>query len=440
MLNLSVLILAAGKGERMRSDLPKVLHPLGGRPLLSYSIETAKSLKPKKLVVLAGHKAADVQRRFSDKSIRWAFQRKQLGTAHAVLCGLEALRSSEGPVLILSGDVPLIRPETLQEMKKIFLENQALIVLLTTEMRNPSGYGRIVRGEGGEVEKIVEERDADEREKKIREVNAGIYLVSPRDLLKPLRQVKKNVVKGEYYLTDLIGTLQREGKRILSLKVSDEEEVMGVNSQSDLAKADQILQRRIREKWMEKGVTLIEPGTIRIERDVEMEGGVLLHPGVMVTGRSRVRRGAEILPYSVIEESVVGEGARIGPFAHLRPGSVVGPGAHVGNFVELKKTRLEKGAKANHLAYLGDAVVGAGANVGAGTITCNYDGFKKHRTVIGPGAFIGSDTQLVAPVRVGKGAYVGSGTTVTKNVPSGALAVSRVEQKNILNWRRRKKG
>lgn len=434
-----VLILAAGKGERMRSELPKVLHPLGGRPLLSYSLEIARSLRPKKTVVLVGHKADQVKSQFDrNGGLLWALQREQRGTGHGVLCGLEALREKKGSLFILYGDVPLLRVETLREMENLLTKEKAALAFLTTRLENPTGYGRVLRGEYGQILRIVEEKEATPGEAKVTEVNSGIYLARIEEILEPLRRVKKSLIKGEYYLTDLVEALLKEGKKVVSLDVEDPFEVMGINSQEELSRMDGILQARIRRKWMDRGVTLVDPESIRIEADVELASGVILHPGVILRGPTTVGEGTEILPYSVVEESAIGSGARIGPFAHLRPGSIVEDRAHVGNFVELKKTRLGRGAKANHLAYLGDAEIGAGANIGAGTITCNYDGRGKYKTIIGEGAFIGSDTQLVAPVRVGKGAYVGSGTTVTKDVPAGSLALSRVEQKNILNWKQKK--
>ncbi len=437
-----VLILAAGKGERMRSDLPKVLHPLGGRPLLSYCLETAKSLKPSKIVVLTGHGSDRVRKRFASEKAVWALQAKQLGTAHAVLCGLTALKEKSGLLYILYGDVPLLKPATLRRMREVRHKEDASLVLLTARLENPKGYGRIVRETNGEIARIVEEKEAEDWEKEIGEINTGIYLARIEDIRAPLQRVKKSIVKGEYYLTDLIEELLAQGKKVATLELKDAEDAaegLGINNRAELAHADRILQGRIRRGWMESGVTMVFPETIRIDASARLEPDVVLHPGVVIEGASRLRRGAEILPYSVIEESDVGAGARIGPFAHLRPGSKIGPGAHVGNFVELKKTALGPGAKANHLAYLGDATIGARANVGAGTITCNYDGFHKYPTVIGEEAFIGSDTQLVAPVKVGKRAWVGAGTTVTQDVPDGALAVSRQKQQNIPGYDSKKR-
>ncbi|HSA59683.1 MAG TPA: bifunctional UDP-N-acetylglucosamine diphosphorylase/glucosamine-1-phosphate N-acetyltransferase GlmU [bacterium] len=427
---IAVLILAAGKGERMRSDLPKVLHPLGGRPLLAYGLETAKALKPSKIVVLTGHAGDRVRKAFAGEKVTWAVQPRQIGTAHAVLCGLEALKG-RGPLFILYGDIPLLRPETLQRMRTAFSEEDASLAILTARLENPKGYGRIVREGNGEITRIVEEKEAEDWEREIREVNTGIYLARIEDVRGPLQKVRKSIVKGEYYLTDLVEELIAEGKRVVTVGAEDEDEVRGVNTRAELARADAALQDRIRLRWMEAGVTMIAPETIRIDARARLEPDSVLHPGVVIEGSSKVARGAEILPYSVIEESEIGAGARVGPFAHVRPGSKIGPGAHVGNFVELKKTSLGGGAKANHLAYLGDTSVGARANVGAGTITCNYDGFHKYPTVIGEEAFIGSDTQLVAPVKVGRRAWVGAGTTVTQDVPDGALAVSRLKQQNI---------
>jgi bifunctional UDP-N-acetylglucosamine pyrophosphorylase/glucosamine-1-phosphate N-acetyltransferase len=427
---IAVLILAAGKGERMRSDLPKVLHPLGGRPLLAYGLETANALKPFKIVVLTGHGGDRVRKAFAGEKVTWAVQPKQIGTAHAVLCGLEALKG-RGPLFILYGDIPLLRPETLKRMRTAFSEEDASLAILTARLENPKGYGRIVREGNGEIARIVEEKEAEAWEREIREINTGIYLARIEDVRGPLQRVKKSIVKGEYYLTDLVAELIAEGKRVVTVGAEDEDEVRGVNTRAELARADAVLQDRIRLRWMEAGVTMIAPGTIRIDARARLEPDSVLHPGVVIEGSSKVARGAEILPYSVIEESEIGAGARVGPFAHVRPGSKIGPGAHVGNFVELKKTSLGPGAKANHLAYLGDTSVGSRANVGAGTITCNYDGFHKYPTVIGEEAFIGSDTQLVAPVKVGRRAWVGAGTTVTEDVPDGALAVSRLKQQNI---------
>ncbi len=438
MSPLAILVLAAGKGERMKSGLPKVLHAIGGRPLLGRVLRTAFSLKPRKTVVLVGHQADQVKTSLGDVPVIWALQREQLGTAHAVLCGLEALGHFHGDLMVLYGDVPLLKKETLQCLRKCLDKNKAALAFLTTRFKDPTGYGRVIRDAAGRLVKIVEEKEASLEQKKIREVNCGIYLMKLKEVRAALQRVRKSIVKGEYYLTDLVEELLADRKIVIAVPVEHSEETLGVNNRIDLARADAILQKRIRQRWLEAGVTMNHPESIRIEEDVLLDSDVVLHPGVVLTGQTRIGSGTEILPYSVIEDSRVGQGARIGPMAHLRPASVVEDGAHVGNFVELKKARLGRKAKANHLSYLGDAVIGAGANVGAGTITCNYDGKNKFRTVIGEGAFIGSDTQLVAPVSVGRHAYVASGTTVTKDVPAEALAISRVDQKNIRGWVRKR--
>ncbi len=437
-MDLAVIILAAGKGERMQSELPKVLHSLLGEPLLAHVLNTARVLKPKKQVVVVGYKAQEVKATFAEeKNILWVLQPKQLGTAHAVLCTSAELKRFRGKVLILYGDVPLLKSSTLQLLLSTAWEKKADLVLATTQLENPNGYGRIVRNARGEIARIVEEKEATPGEKVIKEINPGIYLLDA-SLLDILKKIQKSAAKKEYYLTDLVSESLRAGKSVATCFLKDSREVLGVNTKSQLAQATAILRSRIQQEWLEKGVVMIAPESTWIDAQVQIGSDVVLHPGVILQGKTRIKQGAEILAYSVIEDCEVGEGARVGPFAHLRPGSVVGRGAHVGNFVELKKTILGEGAKANHLAYLGDAIIGDRANIGAGTITCNYDGLEKHKTFVGEEAFIGSDSQLVAPVKIGKKAYVGSGTTVTKDVPAGALAISRVEQHHILNWRKKK--
>ncbi|QQR80911.1 MAG: bifunctional UDP-N-acetylglucosamine diphosphorylase/glucosamine-1-phosphate N-acetyltransferase GlmU [Deltaproteobacteria bacterium] len=439
MKKLAVIILAAGKGERMVSDRPKVLHHILGKSLLGHVVSAAQTLHPEKIIVVVGHKSDDVKKAFEkEASIEWVFQEQQLGTAHAVLCAKQSLKDFEGEVLILYGDAPLLRAETLKEMREVSEKSHADLLLATAHFQQPSGYGRILRNHHGKIQEIVEEKEASSDEKKIQEVNPGIYLLDAQ-ILHFLDKIEKSIAKGEYYLTDIVVEALKQKKVVETYLVPHEDEVKGINNKSQLAEATQILQKRINEAWMAKGVTMVSPETTFIESSVILEVDVIVHPGVVITGNSKVGKGSEILAYSVIEESIVGNGTRIGPFAHLRPASVVGDEAHVGNFVELKKTTLGKGSKANHLAYLGDAVIGEKANIGAGTITCNYDGEKKFQTIIEDGAFIGSDTQLVAPVKVGKKAYVGSGTTVTKDVPDGALALSRIEQKNIPNWKKKGK-
>ncbi|MBI2083766.1 MAG: bifunctional UDP-N-acetylglucosamine diphosphorylase/glucosamine-1-phosphate N-acetyltransferase GlmU [Deltaproteobacteria bacterium] len=439
MISPVVLILAAGEGKRMNSSLPKVLHSLAGKPMLSHLLTTVKQLKPKKTIVVFGHQAKKVKETFRDSKVTWVLQKKQKGTADAVLSASRVLLGSKGPLFILYGDVPLLRIETLRQMQRSFYQEKATLTFLTTFVKNPTSYGRIIRNTAGEVIRIVEEKDATAEEKKVCEVNSGLYLVDCQEVLKGVREIEKSLVTGEYYLTDLIEQFLRKGKKVVSVVADDSQECLGINSRLELARAESQLRRRINESWMARGVTMRNPDSISIDADVMLERDVQIHQGVVVTGKSRIHKGAEILPYSVIEESEIKSFARIGPFAHLRPGSVVGEGGHVGNFVELKKARLMKGVKANHLSYLGDTVIGEGTNVGAGTITCNYDGFKKHKTVIGKNVFIGSDVQFVAPVKVENGAWIAAGTTVTKKVPRDSLAITRVEQKNINGWVKRRK-
>ncbi|MBI3541152.1 MAG: bifunctional N-acetylglucosamine-1-phosphate uridyltransferase/glucosamine-1-phosphate acetyltransferase, partial [Deltaproteobacteria bacterium] len=300
--DLAVLILAAGKGERMRSDRHKVLHPLSGKPLLAHVLETVKQVKPKKLVMLVGHKAKEIQNRFAHEKIIWAEQRPALGTAHAVICGLNVLKSFHGELYIQSGDVPFVRLETIRNMQELLTKEEASLVLLTTRMSRPTGYGRILRNARGWVERIVEEKDADEKTRKIQEINAGIYLCRVDDVREPLKRIKKNVLKGEYYLTDLIEELHRDGKKVVSASVEDSSEVMGINSQEELAQADQILQKKIKASWMEQGVTMVMPDSIYIESSVTLTSGVTLYPGVILSGQTKIDGGTEIFAYSVIED------------------------------------------------------------------------------------------------------------------------------------------
>ena len=421
----------------MRSDLPKVLHPLGGRPLLSHLLETVRSLRPSRVMSVVGHRSGDVKKAVG-KGVIFVLQRRQRGTADAVLAAGRQIAKLKGPLFILSGDIPLLTREVLDRMRATFERENADLVLLTGRLDDPIGYGRIVRNGDGGISRIVEEQDAVDGEKKINEVNAGIYLARPEILLEPLKRIQKSSVSGEYYLTDLVGLLLEEGKSVATVEASDEDGWQGINSAAELAEAERRLRQRVNRDWIGRGVILKNPNHIMISPETVLERGAVIHTGVVFEGKCRVGRGTTILPYSVIEESRIGRNCKIGPFAHLRPGSVVGDGAHIGNFVELKKTVMKKGAKANHLTYLGDAVVGEGTNVGCGTITCNYDGFAKRKTVLGKKVFVGSDVQFVAPVRVGAGAWIAAGTTVTRNVPPGALALSRSEQKNIRGWVRKR--
>ncbi len=444
---IAAVVLAAGKGTRMKSEKAKVLHEAAGRPIAFFPVRAALALDASPVVVVVGHQAQAVEqelsRLFPGAPLRFVVQAEQLGTGHAVLCAEEALRGFAGCVLILAADVPLIRPETLRKL--VAARQGADVSLLTCRSRRPEGYGRVVRGPDGAVAKIVEEKDATAQERRIDEVNASIYLADSRFLFSALRGLGRKNAQSEYYLTDIVAR-----GRAVAVE-AEETEVAGVNDRIQLASSSAHLRERRNAQLMRDGVTLIDPSVTYVDEGVEVGPDTVLEPLVTLRGRTRIGRGArigqgcvivdteiedgaQILPYSHLTESRIGKGATVGPFARLRPGAQLAEQAHVGNFVELKKTVLGKGSKANHLTYLGDTVVGEGCNIGAGTITCNYDGKSKHVTTIEDGAFIGSDTQLIAPVTVHKDAYVGTGTTVREDVPAGALAVSAGKQRNLEGW------
>jgi bifunctional UDP-N-acetylglucosamine pyrophosphorylase / glucosamine-1-phosphate N-acetyltransferase len=460
---IAAVVLAAGKGTRMKSDRAKVLHQACGRPLAYFPIRAAFALDCSPVIAVVGHQAdlveKDLSQHFPGAPLEFAVQKEQLGTGHAVMTAQGALRDAgfegRGSVLLLCGDTPLVTAETLQRLVKAKQEVRAPLAFVTTRPADPKGYGRIVRGDKGQPERIVEEKDASAAERKIGEVNAGIYLVDAAFLFKSLGQANRNNAQGEYYLTDIVSAAAaaaREGRAPWPATIeASEEEVSGVNDRSQLAWSAARLRERRLSALMREGVTVVDPAVTYVDEGVEIGPDTVLEPLVSLRGKTRLGRGVEvgqgsvlvdvevadgarILPYCHLEGAKVGKGAVVGPFARLRPGAQLSEQSHVGNFVELKKTILGKGSKANHLTYLGDAVIGEGVNVGAGTITCNYDGKKKHVTTIEDGAFIGSDTQLIAPVTVHKGAYVGTGTTVREDVPAGSLAVSAGKQRNIEGW------
>ena len=452
-----IVVLAAGKGTRMNSLRPKVLHPLAGLPLVTHVLRAADGLAPATTTVVLGHEAEAVKRALLDRpNLNFAVQEPQLGTGHALLQAEPLLEGKEGVVLLLSGDVPLLRTETLRRLVAHHQAQRAAATVLTTVLPEPFGYGRIVRHVGGIV-RIVEERDATPEERQITEVNTGIYAFDLPPLFAALREVATSNSQGEYYLPDLVGIYRGRNLPVETLAVDDPNEVRGVNSQAELAGLARQVRRTHVEALMSKGVVCIDPDTVYVDMDVEVGADTVLHPNVYLEGSTRIGAGCEIHAgarvvdclvedgalvgnYSVLHASRVDAGAIVGPFARLRPDSHVCAGAHVGNFVELKKTVLGPGSKANHLTDLGDATIGTGVNVGAGTITCNYDGVQKHPTTIEDGAFIGSDTQLIAPVRVGRGAYVAAGSSITDDVPAGALGLARARQVNKEGWAGRKKG
>lgn len=455
----AAIVLAAGKGTRMKSGLAKVLHEANGLPLVSYPIKRALELRCDPVVVVVGHQGAEVRKKleelFPGAPLKFVVQTEQKGTAHAVLCGKRALAGHKGRVLILYGDVPLLTKATLSTLIKAGAKSQA--AFLSMVPADPTGYGRVVRDESGNVASIVEHKDATAAQRKIGECNAGLYDCDATFLWKALKNVGSENAQGEFYLTDLVAAAAASGQPAIAVE-APVEEVSGVNDKVELAEASRLLRRRLVEQHMRDGAIVLDPAAVWIDEGVQIGADAVIEPNVRLAGKTRIGAGATIghgsvlvdsqvgegtviKPYSVLEEAKVGEKATIGPFARLRPGSDLAEGVRIGNFVELKNTRMGVGAKANHLSYVGDAEVGSGTNIGAGTITCNYDGTNKLKTVLGENVFIGSDTQLVAPVTVGDGAYVGAGSTIVSDVPPGALALSRATQVVKEGWalaRRRK--
>ncbi|TBV06054.1 bifunctional UDP-N-acetylglucosamine diphosphorylase/glucosamine-1-phosphate N-acetyltransferase GlmU [Stutzerimonas kirkiae] len=451
-MSLDIVILAAGQGTRMRSSLPKVLHPVAGKPMLGHVIDTARQLQPRGIHVVIGHGADSVRERLGADDLNFVLQAEQLGTGHAVAQALPVLTAER--VLILYGDVPLIEKGTLERLlQKVGAEQLAL---LTVELNDPTGYGRIVRDEAGVVMAIVEHKDATAEQRLIREGNTGILAVPGSRLGDWLGRLSNGNAQGEYYLTDIIAMAVGDGLVVATEKAEDAMEVQGANDRIQLSQLEGHYQQRLANRLMAQGVTLIDPyrfdvrGEVNIGRDVTIDINVILEGRVVIEDDvqigpncvikdSTLRQGAIIKANSHLEGAEVGAGADCGPFARLRPGSVLGAKAHVGNFVELKNAVLGEGAKAGHLSYLGDAEVGARSNIGAGTITCNYDGANKHRTVLGEDVFIGSNSSLVAPLVLGDGATTGAGSTITEDVPAHTLALGRGRQRNIEGWKRPEK-
>ncbi len=452
MIPLDIVILAAGKGSRMVSEQPKVLHALAGKPLVQHVLDCAISLQPQQVCVVYGHGGDAVPQAMSQYGAKFVIQEPQLGTGHAVQQAMPHL-NDDSRTLILYGDVPLIQHSTLHQMQQA----GDGLVLLTVNLDNPAGYGRIVRNAEGDVQRIVEQKDASPEELAITEVNTGIMLVPTGKLRTWLGKLKNNNAQGEYYLTDIVAMAVAEGVAVHTVQPAQRWEVEGINNKTQLAQLERIWQQVVAGKLMAQGVTLADPARIDVRgeltcgRDVEIdvgcifEGKVVLGDRVKVGAYSIIREasigsGTRIAPYTHIDQSEVGTDCHLGPYARLRPGTRLAGDAHVGNFVEIKNSEIGRGSKANHLSYIGDSTVGSRVNIGAGTITCNYDGANKHRTVIEDDAFIGSDTQLVAPVTVGKGATIGAGSTITKDTPAGELTLSRSKQLTIAGWQRPVKG
>ena len=447
--DLDVVILAAGLGTRMKSKTIKILHRAAGRPIIDYVLDLAAEVCARPPVMIVGHQRDEVQKHVGERA-RFAVQDPPRGTGHAVLQAAPLLRDG-GRILILSGDVPLTRPETLRQLIETHELEKNALTILTMRLDDPAKYGRIVRNDDGSVQRIVEAKDASDDERAINEVNAGIYVFDVDGLADVLQGLTPENAQGEYYLTDMVGVLLGRGKRIGTVVVDDPIETLGVDSRAQLAVAEAEIQRRVLDKLMREGVTFRNPSTVVIDSTVAIGADTVVYPFVTLEGTTTIGRDCVIEPNvhlinvtigndvhvktgTVADDAVIEDEALVGPYAHLRPGTRLGKHVKVGNFVETKKAVFGDGAKASHLSYIGDADVGADVNIGAGTITCNYDGVNKNKTVIEDGVFIGSDTQLVAPVRVGKGAYVGAGSTITKDVPPDALALSRVPQKTIEGW------
>ncbi len=457
MMRTAIAILAAGKGTRLRSRRPKVLHEVGGKPLLAHVLEAALSLaQPEDIYVIVGHRAEAVRAAVEHTRVRFVLQAEQKGTGHAIQQALPALNGYRD-LLVLSGDVPLLEAETIQNLREFHERERAAMTVLSASVEEPFGYGRIVRREADspEIAAIVEQKDLAPGQGAIREINSGIYGFALAPLREHIGRLSSANAGGELYLTDCARLFTEAGERVLALEAPRAAEVLGANTIAEMVALDAALRRATAARHMAAGVTIFQPETVLIDAGARIGPDTILEPFTQILGATTVGAGCRIRSYSVLEDmtlgdevlirqgcilsgSTIGNGAFVGPYAHIRPESEVGAGAHIGNFVELKKTRMDAGAKANHLAYLGDASIGAGANIGAGSIVCNYDGVRKHATTIGAGAFIGSDSVLVAPLAIGAGAYVAAASCITENVPDGALALGRSRQVTKAGWAARR--
>lgn len=440
----TVVILAAGLGTRMKSGLAKALHPLAGHPLIRHILRVAADMDPEKIVLVLGHQADQVKSAADDFQVETVLQTEQLGTGHAVQQAVEAIATASGPIVVLCADTPLLTGSTLKAVIDHHRKSRAAVTLLTARVENPFGYGRVVCNKSG-VQRVVEEKDASAAQKKIQEVNSGIYCFERKFLSSSLTVLGKNNAQGEYYLPDTIALAKKKKLVVAALRCNDPDEIMGVNSRYDLSCAETVMRYRMNRKWMLEGVTMLDPAATFVGSDAALGRDVLLYPNVRIEGRTTIGDGCTVYPgsrivdstignnvivkdCSLIEESTIADGASVGPFAHLRPKSVIGEKAKIGNFVEVKKSTIGEGSKVNHLSYIGDAIIGKDVNVGAGVITCNYDGYEKYPTVIEDNVFVGSDAQLVAPVTIGRGAIIAAGATITRDVPAEALAISRMPQ------------
>ncbi len=451
-MDIAIVLLAAGQGTRMKSEQPKVLHQVCGRPMVEYIVSAAETLKPKQFVAVVSPASAEQVSAALPRSAETVIQEDALGTGDAVRCALPLLKDFGGTIVILCGDTPLVTGDTLTDLVKKHKEREAAATVLTAKVDDATGYGRIIRGDGG-VKRIVEHRDATEMELHIREVNTGTYCFDAAKLAAALQEITPANSQKEYYLTDVIGIFFDHREKVVPFQVEDSLETMGVNSRAQLADAEMIMQERINRAHMANGVTMIHPALTYIDAGVTIGSDTVIHPNTFINGATVVGSGCLLGPstrvvesevgdgceitFSVVREASLADGVTVGPFANVRPGTKVGTKGKIGSFVETKKATIGAGSKVPHLAYIGDAEIGSDVNIGAGTITCNFDGTAKHKTTIGNGAFIGSDTILVAPVKVGKRAYTGAGSTITKDVPDDSLGVERTDQRVIKNWRKR---
>ena len=450
---LAAVILAAGKGTRMKSALPKVLHPICGQPMLSYPIQAAQQAGFKQLTVVVGHQAERVKETFAAEKVTWVEQTEQLGTGHALLCAAEKMTGFSGTILLLCGDVPLLQTDILEQFYRYHKHEKATVTVLTAEMNNPEGYGRIIRN-NEQVLKIVEEKDATPEERGITEINTGTYLFDAEFVFSALKELKTDNAQGEYYLTDVVAAAVAAGKKTRAISVPDPTQVMGINDRRQLAEA--VMRWHVNSDLMAAGVSMIDPTTVYVDKNIEIGPDTVLHPNVQLRGATRigsnctvetgvvvvdssVADGVHLKAGSAIEEAQIGPDCKVGPMAHLRPGTVLTGNNKIGNFVETKKAVLGEGSQSSHLTYIGDAEVGNNVNFGCGTITCNYDGANKHKTTIEDDVFIGSDVQFVAPVKIGRNSMIGAGSTITKDVPADSLALARSEQKVVEGWALRKK-
>jgi len=450
MSNTYAVVLAAGKGTRMKSKLYKVLHPVCGKPMVQHVVDTISPLAVEELVVIVGHGAEEVKEKVQGTGISYALQSEQLGTGHAVKMAKEKLQGRAGNTLIVCGDTPLLTTKTLQSFIHFHETEQADVTVLTTQLNDPTGYGRIVRNEAGEVSRIVEQKDASDEERKINEINTGVYIFDNEKLMDTLDKIQNDNAQGEYYLTDCIQILFEQGQKVAAFMTQDADEIMGVNDRVALAEAEKVMKKRINEKHMRAGVSIIDPQQTYIGTDVVIGSDTVLYPGTVITGQTVIGQDCTIGPntelrnvtigdhtviqHSVVTDSTVGSETNIGPFAYIRPGSDIGDHCKVGDFVEVKNAKIGNGSKIPHLSYVGDAEIGQSVNMGCGSITVNYDGQNKHLTKVGDGSFVGCNVNLVAPVEIGEGSYIAAGSTITDSTPKESFAIARQRQVTKENY------